>query len=112
MECSVFLTPSSWSPIIGSTTSVSAVVYGVNYGTVSSVQFTSSNSSLVTATSPDTTSPYSSNLTAVNSGTATVTATVFMNNGVTTQAVCSTDVSNDSNITEQTSLRLLAQVPL
>jgi len=78
----------------GSSTSLTATVTAQN-GTVSEVRFLSSNTSVVRVTSPDNSSPYSSILSGIGAGTASVTASVIIDG--TTR--CSSTVPVNVNAT-------------
>lgn len=84
--CSISLNP---NPAIvtggGGTTTLTA---GTSVA-VDSVNFSSSNTGIATATTPDTTSPYTTTVTGLNKGLATITATGIMSGF----AACSTTAS-------------------
>ncbi|OGM60528.1 hypothetical protein A2892_00710 [Candidatus Woesebacteria bacterium RIFCSPLOWO2_01_FULL_39_10b] len=90
LNCTVVLTPSTPSGGVPGLTSFLATVTDVVGGTVSRVNFNSSNISVATLTSSSKSSvPYTTTATHLAGGTTTVSAQVIMNSGISEVAVCS-----------------------
>lgn len=82
-SCNVTLNSGNYTlAMAGPTVGVTATVSNVQNGTVSSVGFSSSNTSVATVSpTSDTSSPYQSTISQVSGGSATLTANVYMGNG-------------------------------
>lgn len=96
-SCNISLNPSSMQALIGQTSIMAANVTLSPAGgtTITQTAFTSSNPAIVSVTSPDTTSPYTTNITAGAIGTATIHATATLANGGT----CTTEPASGSSVT-------------
>lgn len=80
--CSISLDPSGTTLVEGGTGSLTTTVLSQQNGTISEIRYSTNNSSIVTATSPDNAAPYQTTLTAAGQGTATILAEAVMNGSV------------------------------
>lgn len=95
-SATINLTPNPLVLSVGQTGVITADITTQNGGVIQDVRFTSSNPSVATSTSPDVSSPYTSDIVAISTGTTTITGTATLTTGET---FTDTAVVNVANLT-------------